>query len=158
MNTDKLNKWLTLVANLGVIAGIIFLAFEIQQSNRIAIATNEIAIRDSYGSINELIAGNPEIAEILSKSRDADAELTGPEQEMADAFIARMFNIWMASERAFDQGMTSRALLDIAIDDIGWTYDTYPALRGKLRGHTSTYSANSETEVSRTVIELLENQ
>ena len=29
---DKLNQWLTLVANLGVVAGIIFLAYEIQQN------------------------------------------------------------------------------------------------------------------------------
>ena len=33
MNTDNLNKWLTLAANLGVIAGILFLAIEIQQNN-----------------------------------------------------------------------------------------------------------------------------
>ena len=33
MNTDSVNKWLTLAANIGVIAGIIFLAIEVQQNN-----------------------------------------------------------------------------------------------------------------------------
>jgi len=32
MNLDKVNKWLTLVANIGVIAGIVFLAVEIRQN------------------------------------------------------------------------------------------------------------------------------
>lgn len=33
MNMDKLNKWLMLAANLGVIARIILLAVELQQNN-----------------------------------------------------------------------------------------------------------------------------
>ena len=32
MNLHKINEWLSLVANLGVIAGILFLAVEIQQN------------------------------------------------------------------------------------------------------------------------------
>jgi hypothetical protein len=35
MNMDKLNKWLMLVANIGVIVGIAFLAVEVNQNNRL---------------------------------------------------------------------------------------------------------------------------
>ena len=55
------------MANLGVIAGILFLAYEIRLSNQIAVATTEIALRESYGSGNETVYGNPAIAEILFK-------------------------------------------------------------------------------------------
>lgn len=34
MNTDKLNKWLTLCANFGVLVGIILVALEINQANK----------------------------------------------------------------------------------------------------------------------------
>ena len=34
MNLDNLNKWIALLANIGVVAGIVFLALEINQSNR----------------------------------------------------------------------------------------------------------------------------
>lgn len=34
MKMDELNKWLTLAANVGVIAGIVFLGLEIQQNTR----------------------------------------------------------------------------------------------------------------------------
>jgi hypothetical protein len=35
MNTDNLNRWLTLGANIGVLIGIIFLALELQQNNEL---------------------------------------------------------------------------------------------------------------------------
>lgn len=35
MKLDNLNKWLTLVANLGVVVGIFFLAFEVRQNQEI---------------------------------------------------------------------------------------------------------------------------
>ena len=38
MNLEKLNIWLSLVANFGVLVGIIFLAVEINQSNKATIA------------------------------------------------------------------------------------------------------------------------
>ena len=158
MNTDNLNKWLTLVANVGVIAGIAFLAMEIRQSNQIAVATNEIAIRDSYGSSNELVAANPEIARILSKARDRDAEFTGPETEMAEYFISRMLNIYTASEMAYRLGMASRATLDVALDDLRWTYDAYPGLQYAFHDSVAIYGSSGRTEVYQTVVELQGSQ
>ena len=34
MNMDRLNRWLTLAANLGVVSGILFLAIEVHQNNQ----------------------------------------------------------------------------------------------------------------------------
>jgi hypothetical protein len=36
MNTDRLNRWLTLAANLAVFAGLVVLILEIRQSSAIA--------------------------------------------------------------------------------------------------------------------------
>ena len=44
MNSDNLNKWLTLIANLAVVAGIIFLIVEINQ-NTAAIEQNATWMR-----------------------------------------------------------------------------------------------------------------
>ena len=48
MNFDKLNQWLTLVANAGMIAGIVFVAFEVNQNSTISEATarQEVASLD----------------------------------------------------------------------------------------------------------------
>jgi|GEM_PF-6820350 len=43
MNGDKINRWLSLEANVGVIAGLVFVAMEIQtntESNIIAVEAN----------------------------------------------------------------------------------------------------------------------
>jgi hypothetical protein len=62
MNPDGLNKWLTLVANVGVIAGLIFLGIEINQNTRATIAsaseeiTNQSLDYFALGMDNEVIA------------------------------------------------------------------------------------------------------
>jgi hypothetical protein len=80
MDMDRANRWLTFGANVGVIAGTLFLAVEIRQSNRIAIASIEIDVRSSFASINESIYLDSNFAELLVKIGDADAELTPAEE------------------------------------------------------------------------------
>ena len=46
MNLDKLNQFLTLLANLGVIAGIVFLAMEVQQNTSMMEAQTRDAMTD----------------------------------------------------------------------------------------------------------------
>ena len=149
MKTEELNKWLALVANVGVIAGIVFLAYEIRLSNQIAVATTEIALRESYGSGNETVYGNPAIAEVLFKVRDANAELSGTEREMAE---------YDAIESAYDQGMTTRVSLEAMLADMRWTYINYPALRYVFRLQYDTYTSRHESEVYRAMFELLEGE
>ena len=48
MNFDRLNRWLTLGGNLGVLLGLGALIFEINQSNAIAIAEMEQARSDGF--------------------------------------------------------------------------------------------------------------
>ena len=102
--------------------------------------------------------GNPAIAEVLFKARDVNSEFNGTEREMAEYYMARMFNTWDAIERAHERGMTSRATLEGALQDMRWTYDAYAALRYTFRDQVDTYTARTNTEVYRTAIELLENE
>ena len=56
MNSEKLNRWLALLANIGVIAGIVFLAVEIQQNTNMTRAQTRDAMTGKlmnwYTSIN----------------------------------------------------------------------------------------------------------
>jgi hypothetical protein len=47
MNLDNVNKWLTLVANFGVVAGIVFLAVEVRQNQEVLERDHAIALLDS---------------------------------------------------------------------------------------------------------------
>lgn len=65
MDFERLNNWLSLLANIGVLAGIIFLAYELQQNTNIARSS---AYGDTVQEINEwrsLVASDAELARIF---------------------------------------------------------------------------------------------
>ena len=73
MNLDNLHKWLTLLANVGVVAGIFFLAFEIRQNEEMLDRQYELAVVDSnsmarsrFTRIRELWLENPELRKIFN--------------------------------------------------------------------------------------------
>jgi len=58
MQLDDLNKWLTLAANVGVLAGIIFLAIELQQNTNMMQAQTRQAITENSNSINIVLTSD----------------------------------------------------------------------------------------------------
>jgi len=69
---DKVNKWLSLTANIGVIVGIAFLAVELNQNNDL------MASQDRYNRLTSaqqgrlLLVQDPKLREIVVKSRGGD--------------------------------------------------------------------------------------
>lgn len=59
---DKINQWLTLVANLGVIAGLAFLAFEVRQNTNIAKASAYRENAQDIAAWRELMITDPELS------------------------------------------------------------------------------------------------
>lgn len=68
MSMDSINKWLTLAANLGVIAGILLLAIELNQNNKLLSSAAEYNYMQARISPRERIAYDPEFAEFRMKS------------------------------------------------------------------------------------------
>ncbi len=158
MDTSRLNERLQILALLGVLAGLIFLALEIQQANRIAIATTEITVREGWGSVNETIFTNPETAALLAKARIADAEFSDAEREMLDAFAARMMNIWSGIEEAHANEMVSSVTFDKAIEDMKWHIDAYPGMRSLFEDYLEAYPSASESKLIRELVQYLEEK
>jgi len=82
-----------LAANVGVLAGIIFLAYELKQNT---VATELEAASNFQGSFTELemlIAGNPEFAELLTKGISG-ASTTEVEQLRLNAFYTNVLRQW----------------------------------------------------------------
>ena len=73
---ERINTWLTLAANLGVLAGIVFLAYEIQ--------VNTNAVRSSVATMGagyttqvwQLPIDNPELADVLRRGNQVGQKLT----------------------------------------------------------------------------------
>lgn len=106
MDTDKLNRWLTLGANIGVIAGLIFVALEVQtntESNLIAIHQN---YTDNWLAINGTIAASPETAALLQRGLDGE-ELTDAEMRQLTHLVHMYLTQSFHMLRLYDQGLIS---------------------------------------------------
>jgi hypothetical protein len=110
VNLDSTNRWLTLVANIGVLAGIIFLAYELQQNT---VATQLEAASNFNASFSEIelfIAGNPEFAELLTRGREGE-EITGVDQLRLTVFYNQILRQWQ---------FTHFQYLSDAVDEDNW--------------------------------------
>ena len=93
MDLDRVNRWLTLAANAGVMAGIVFLAFELRQNTvatQLEAASN---FQDSFSELDLFIVGNPEFAELLRKGREGE-EISPTEELRLWVFYGNVLRQW----------------------------------------------------------------
>ncbi len=72
MKSDQINKWLTLVANIGVIFGLILVAYELQQNSELMRVQINQARADSAMASNEHSFNSDYIPPIIAKVRRGD--------------------------------------------------------------------------------------
>lgn len=110
---DKLNQWLTLAANIGVIAGIVFLGLELQQNNRLL---NSQALydmmqnRQSYWYAQLQVPG---LADKLARAMDG-ATLTTEEETEIEVLIRVAMISWEFEYKQFENGSLSKDDLPLA--------------------------------------------
>lgn len=122
MNSDRLNRWLTLAANVGVLVGIVFLALEIRQnSDHLALQLEFAVPTQKIFEINRDLM-DPSVARILAKAIETPAELTFEEGLVASSVVLNALNEWE------DRYLLHKAGLDGVVDwkrhiqeNIGWT-------------------------------------
>jgi Zn-dependent M32 family carboxypeptidase len=103
---DKLNQWLAVLANIGVVVGIIFLALEIRTNT----ATNRIAIQSSFSAnwvdINGGIAHDRELAMIIEKARAGD-ELDDVEHRQFHHYVRQLSSQGALMRRLYREGLAT---------------------------------------------------
>lgn len=71
MNKPDLGQTINTLANVGVIAGIIFLAFELQQNNEVLELQAQSENRARVNAMVEIVVNNPEYADLMVKDEGA---------------------------------------------------------------------------------------
>jgi len=90
---DRVNRWLVLFANIGVLTGILFLAYELRQNT---VATQMEAasnFQDSFSEIEFFISRNPEFAELLDAGRRGE-ELPDVSAMRLSVFYGNVLRTW----------------------------------------------------------------
>ncbi len=100
MKLSELNDWFTLVANLGVVAGLVFLGLEMQQNTRLA--ERELAVSQS-DNIHGQIVESDFLSEILIKINAVQGitnivsdymEVYGMSEAEAQRWWRYIFQVW----------------------------------------------------------------
>lgn len=93
MKSDKLSQSLSILANLGVLAGLVFVAIELNQNTEQLALELQWQVTDRmYQNNRDLIGDNP--ASILSKSMSDPENLTFEEYQAASAILFNFVNVW----------------------------------------------------------------
>ena len=90
LKSDHVNRWLTLFANLSVVAGIVFLAYELRQNNELLrFEVEAITFENMVWGLEKAVE-EPSFAELMFRVRSG-MEISDEEAYRARAFYRRVF-------------------------------------------------------------------
>ena len=109
MNFEKLNRLLSLLANLGVIAGIVFLAMEVQQNTSMMQAQTRDSISNKLIEWQLSIANDQYTAQTFAVGNAADG-FESIEQEVSYyMLVSSNFRIWENEYYQYSKGLYEEA-------------------------------------------------
>jgi hypothetical protein len=113
--TEKLNKWLSLIANFGVIVGLLFLGYEIRQNTTQLRAEASYSINEGLSMINAGIYGDSELANIHVRGKADFSSLDPTERQQFVSFQFDRINLAIHYQALQEEGLA----------DIHFPYDQF---------------------------------
>ncbi len=136
----------------GVIASLIFVAFELRQANKIALVNSVSDVYEKYTGINAILISDPNLAELITTHREALSELSTADQERRQSWNFILLNTWLSANVAYDNGILAESTFHGVLDDISYNLRvTDPAGRQSWRRIMENYPGLHELEVIRVI-------
>ena len=119
MDSDRLNRWLTLIANFGVVIGLFLLIAEVNHASKLAeVGAYQTRIRDIQ-ELNLQLALSDSLADILSKADSEGVETLSPSEfSRARAWYATIMRGMQGQYYQYQNGFLDRASVDRTLYDI----------------------------------------
>ena len=125
MTSDALNRYLTLGANVRVILGILFLAYELHQNNELLMSQANLELSKNRADANELMATDANLARLLT-ARDTTA-LSEVDLFMRERYYVSVFTKWEWEYRQYQGGLIDDAYLPVS--DWAAIMQAFPGMR-----------------------------
>ncbi len=158
MTRERLKDIAEIIGILAIVASLLFLGFEIQQSNRIAVASTEIGIRNSYSEFNRGLYTGSDVAEVMARAQRPDAEWTEAENLKVLLLVSDLLNVWMSVETACQNDLAPESTCAELHDDIRAFIGMFPGTRPMWQYFVESYPSLADTEVRRTINRALGGQ
>lgn len=128
MDTEKLNRWLTLAANVGVIAGIVFLAIEIRQNSDAVQAQTRAQLAEEVTELLSVNMNDKEYAGVLMRGNRLE-ELSPVEQYQYSRHRGAWIHYWNNVAYQYEMGMYDESEFQLQISTIRADMESYPGLK-----------------------------
>lgn len=133
---------------LAVVLSLLLVAYEIRQSNRIAVVNTEFDLRNRYQATNLALLTDPEMVDFLVRMRTPGVPLEGPDQVRAAAWTYLSLNTWVATALAYESGVTTEQTYRNILDNIEATLRrSSPEMRQIWRASIASFPSLKETPV-----------
>ena len=118
-----------IVAILSVVVGLLLVAWEIRQANRIARAQTVMDLAAQYNTFNSARFGNPEVARLALMLLEPDKYvITETEASMMSGVVYQFHNILWSAQKAYESGLLSHEDLTKYRSDLVWMLTYMPGL------------------------------
>jgi hypothetical protein len=142
MDRKTLNWWLTLLANLGVLGGLVFVGYEIRQNTSQLRADASHSITASVNEMNAGIYADSTLADLVLRGEQNLDALTATERFRFDAFQFSRLNV---AEYILDLETEGVSNLNFRfVDHIVREFRTKPGLQAFIRERADTYVGSRE--------------
>jgi len=155
---SKLERWLTLVANLSVVVGIVFLAVELRQNTQAIQAQTRDSMTEKQMMWLASVYTNPEVADIYQRGSVED-DLATPTERFIYAMAAGAdFREWENSYYQYERGLFTAAEFEARRDRWRRSLENFPRQRRLWTTERSGYAPSFRAEIDRIVAEVEQTQ
>lgn len=116
VNSDRLNRWLSLAANLGLLTGLILVAVQIDQNSQIArlqlINEGNIARNETWANV---LGEDPAVA--IARSIENPAEMDFADYIVVDSYLFTTMNLFYRNYELANEGFFLESDWQQMIDD-----------------------------------------
>ena len=146
---ESLNQWLTLLANVGVLAGIVFLAVGLQQNTQQLKLQSYQAWQTANNEINMMVT-DPKLSAIVSSGHSDPTQLTKDNYIAYAMYHMSMMQMAQATHYLYLQG---------AIDEELWQAEMNRAalILSSLGGVRQWWDAGGKTQLAPSFVEFIES-
>ena len=142
MNRESLTWWLTLLANLGVLGGLVFVGLELRQNTSQLRTEGAHSVTEIVNSLNAGVYSDPSLADLIIRGSADLSSLDPVERERFDRFQFSRLNI---AEYMLDLEREGVADLNFSYSEaVIRDFNTRPGLRAFIREYQAGYVGSEE--------------
>jgi hypothetical protein len=153
MDSDRVTHLLALIANMGVIVGIVFLALEMRQTSAIATAEYRLVYAAGWRSVDES-RQDEAFAKVITKSIETPEDLSLEELVRLDAYYSGILDQLLSAQTARKTGLVEGAFSEVA-NTIGAIYFSNEFARSWWKQVRSDWWSESDAQFLKIVDEAI---